>query len=243
MSQLEVKSLTARHGLLTAVRDVSFRLDKGEILAIVGANGAGKSTLLRSIAGGHKSYTGDVLLNGRQLSGLTAHLRVGAGLSLVPEGRRLFPQMTILENLLLGAQVGRKGSWTPERIFKIFDNLEKRRHNKAQNLSGGEQQATAIGRALVSNPDVILLDEVSLGLSPAAVDRVYAIMPELRRNQTSVIIVEQDLSRALGVADRVICMLEGQVVLMGKTSDFTRDQIVDAYFGLHGAKPEGARHV
>lgn len=243
MSQLEVKNLTARHGLLTAVRDVSFSLDKGEILAIVGANGAGKSTLLRSIAGGHKTYTGDVFLNGRQMSSLAAHLRVVAGLSLVPEGRRLFPQMTILENLLLGAQVGRKGTWTPARIFEIFDNLEKRRHNKAQNLSGGEQQATAIGRALVSNPDVILLDEVSLGLSPGAVDRVYAIMPELRRNQTSVIIVEQDLSRALGVADRVICMLEGQIVLGGKTSAFTRDEIVDAYFGLHRAQPEGARHV
>jgi len=243
MSQLEVKNLTARHGLLTAVRDVSFSLDKGEILAIVGANGAGKSTLLRSIAGGHKSYQGDVVLNGQQLSGLQAYLRVGSGLALVPEGRRLFPQMTILENLLLGAQVGRKGSWSPERIFEIFDNLEKRRHAKAQTLSGGEQQATAIGRALVTNPDVLLLDEVSLGLSPAAVDRVYAIMPELRRNQTSVILVEQDLSRALSVADRVICMLEGQVVLMGKTSDLTRDQIVDAYFGLNGGKLGGRQHV
>jgi branched-chain amino acid transport system ATP-binding protein len=151
--------------------------------------------------------------------------------------------MTILENLLLGAQVGRKGPWSPERIFELFDNLEKRRHSKAQNLSGGEQQATAIGRALVSNPDVILLDEVSLGLSPAVVDRVYAIMPELRRNETSVIIVEQDLSRALNVADHVICMLEGQLVLAGKSRDFTRAQIVEAYFGLNGGKSGGNRHV
>ncbi len=184
-----------------------------------------------------------MVLNGKELSGSPAHLRVGSGLALVPEGRRLFQQMTILENLLLGAQVGRKGPWSPERIFEIFENLEKRRHNKTKNLSGGEQQATAIGRALVSNPDVLLLDEVSLGLSPAAVDRVYAIMPELRRNQTSVIVVEQDLSRALRVSDRVICMLEGQVVLAGKTSEFTRDQIVDAYFGLNGGKSGGHRNV
>jgi len=242
MSQLEVNNLTAHHGLLTAVREVSFNLNKGEILAIVGANGAGKSTLLRSIAGGHKTYHGDVHLNGAPLSGLHAYQRVRLGLALVPEGRRLFPQMTIQENLALGTQVGRKGSWSPDRIFEMFSNLAARRHNKAQNLSGGEQQATAIGRALVTNPDVLLLDEVSLGLSPAAVDRVYSIMPELRRSQTSVIVVEQDLSRALSVADRVICMLEGQIVLMGKTSEFSRDQIVEAYFGLNGSKASGRRH-
>ena len=242
MSQLEVKNLTARHGLLTAVRDVSFSLEEGEILAIVGANGAGKSTLLRSIAGGHKTYQGDVILNGQQMSGLPAHRRVASGLALVPEGRRLFPQMTVQENLVLGAQVGRKGPWSPDRLFEIFTNLAARRHNKTLNLSGGEQQATAIGRALVTNPDVLLLDEVSLGLSPAAVDRVYAIMPELRRNRTSVIVVEQDLSRALSVSDRVICMLEGQIVLMGETTDFTRDQIVDAYFGLNGGKSRDLQH-
>jgi branched-chain amino acid transport system ATP-binding protein len=232
MSQLVIKNLTAHHGLLTAVRDVSFTLEKGEILAIVGANGAGKSTLLRAIAGAHKAYSGDVLLNEQQQTGREAHLRVKSGLALVPEGRRLFPQMTILENLQLGTQTGRKGAWTPNRIFEIFDNLEKRKHSKALNLSGGEQQAAAIGRALVTNPDVLILDEVSLGLSPASVDKVYAIMPELRKNLVSVIVVEQDLSRAMAVADTVICMLEGRVVLKGKTSDLTREQIVEAYFGL-----------
>ncbi|GAB4362777.1 MAG: ABC transporter ATP-binding protein [Oricola sp.] len=236
MSQLEVTNLTARHGLLTAVRDVSFSLRKGEILAIVGANGAGKSTLLRAIAGGHRDYTGEVRLNGDRLKDLKAHERVRRGLVLVPEGRRLFPHMTVAENLALGAQVGRSGEWTPARIFEIFDNLVKRRNSKAQNLSGGEQQATAIGRALVTNPEVILFDEISLGLSPAVVDRVYSIMPRLRESHTSVIIVEQDLSRAMQVADRVICMLEGQAVLEGSTTDLTNEQIVEAYFGLSGQR-------
>lgn len=239
MSQLEIINLTARHGLLTAVRDVSFGLEKGEILAIVGANGAGKSTLLRAIAGGHGDHVGDVRLEGTSLNGRKSHERVRRGLVLVPEGRRLFPRMTVEENLALGAQVGRSGEWTVGRVFEIFDNLVKRRNSKAQNLSGGEQQATAIGRALVTNPDVILFDEISLGLSPAIVDRVYSIMPRLRESQTSTIIVEQDLSRAMKVADRIICMLEGQAVLAGPTSELTREQIVDAYFGLSGSRGNG----
>jgi len=238
MSQLVVENLTARHGLLTAVKDVSFRLDKGEILAIVGANGAGKSTLLRAIAGSHGAYEGRVTLNGAPLDRLKSHQRVRAGLALVPEGRRLFPTMSVQENLALGAQVGRAGAWTSARVFEVFDNLVKRRHSRALNLSGGEQQATAIGRALVTNPDVILLDEVSLGLSPAVVDRVYSIMPALRDSQTSVVIVEQDLGRAMAVADRVICLLEGRIVLEGRAAELTREDVIDAYFGLTGKKAQ-----
>ncbi|GKY90123.1 ABC transporter ATP-binding protein [Sinisalibacter aestuarii] len=220
------------------MKDVSLRLDKGEILAIVGANGAGKSTLLRAIAGSHGAYDGHVMLNGAPLDHLKSHQRVRAGLALVPEGRRLFATMSVQENLALGAQVGRAGAWTPARVFEVFDNLVKRRHSRALNLSGGEQQATAIGRALVTNPDVILLDEVSLGLSPAVVDRVYSIMPALRETHTSVVIVEQDLGRAMAVADRVICMLEGRIVLEGRSADLTREDIIGAYFGLSGQQAQ-----
>ena len=243
MSLLEVKELDARHGLLQAVRHVSLSLAEGEILALVGANGAGKTTLLRSISGAHRISGGSIVYDGNDITDVRANRRVALGIALVPEGRRLFSAMTVAENLTVAGATGRPGRWNFETVLDAFPMLRPLLKKRSGDLSGGQQQATAIGRALVSNPDVILLDEVSLGLSPAAVDRVYAIMPELRRNQTSVIIVEQDLSRALGVADRVICMLEGQIVLEGKASDFSRDQIVDAYFGLHGAKPEGARHV
>lgn len=232
MSLLDVTSLTARHGLLTAVKEISFTLEPGEVLALVGANGAGKSTLLRAIAGAHGDQTGSVAFKGASCDGLDAYQRVRQGLALVPEGRKLFSQMSVWENLCLGAQVGRAGTWNPDRVFDVFDNLEKRRHASCLHLSGGEQQAVAIGRALVSNPDLIMLDEVSLGLSPAIVERVYAILPEVRAQGTGVIIVEQDLGRALSVADRVICMLEGEIVLSGKANELQRQEIIDAYFGL-----------
>lgn len=239
MKQLEIRDLEVCHGLLKAVRGVNLDVLAGEVLAIVGANGAGKSTLLRTIAGTYRASLGGIKFKGQDIEGIPAHKRVAAGLSLVPEGRRLFPKMTVQENLMLGAQIGRKGDWNVERVFEIFDNLVKRRHENAETLSGGEQQATAIGRALVANPELILLDEVSLGLSPAIVDRVYSILPELRARQTTVVLVEQDLSRVMDVSDRVICMLEGRIVLEGATKSLSRDQIVDAYFGLSAGTQSG----
>lgn len=239
MKQLEIRDLEVCHGLLKAVRGVNLDVRAGEVLAIVGANGAGKSTLLRTIAGTYRASLGGIKFKGQDIEGIPAHKRVAAGLSLVPEGRRLFPKMTVQENLMLGAQIGRKGDWNVERVFEIFDNLVKRRHENAETLSGGEQQATAIGRALVANPELILLDEVSLGLSPAIVDRVYSILPELRARQTTVVLVEQDLSRVMDVSDRVICMLEGRIVLEGATKTLSRDQIVDAYFGLSAGTQSG----
>ncbi len=239
MKQLEIRDLEVCHGLLKAVRGVNLDVLAGEVLAIVGANGAGKSTLLRTIAGTYRASLGGIKFKGQDIEGIPAHKRVAAGLSLVPEGRRLFPKMTVQENLMLGAQIGRKGDWNVERVFEIFDNLVKRRHENAETLSGGEQQATAIGRALVANPELILLDEVSLGLSPAIVDRVYSILPELRARQTTVVLVEQDLSRVMDVSDRVICMLEGRIVLEGATKTLSRDQIVDAYFGLSAGTQSG----
>jgi branched-chain amino acid transport system ATP-binding protein len=236
MSTLTVENLTARHGLLEAVRGVSFSVGKGETLALVGANGAGKTTLMRTLAGAHAIASGRMFLDGEDVTALPAHQRVRRGIALVPEGRRMFASMTVTENLKLGAMADRKGDWSIDRIIEIFPNLQKRLDHKTGHLSGGEQQATAIGRALMSNPDILLLDEVSLGLSPLIVDRVYASLDGLIKSGTTIILVEQDLTRAMSVADRVICMLEGKAVLEGKAKELTRDQVTEAYFGLNRAK-------
>ena len=239
MSLMCVDNLVARHGLLEAVRGVSFSVEAGETLAIVGANGAGKPTLLRAIAGAHPIAGGTVAFRGEDVTAVPAHRRSAAGLALVPEGRRLFGQMTVEENLMLGRFAGRTGSWTVERVMEAFPNLKERRHAKCSHLSGGEQQATAIGRALMTNPDLLILDEVSLGLSPLVVDRVYEQIDGLIREGTTIILVEQNLSRALAVANKVICMLEGQVVLDGAAAAVSRDDVTNAYFGLGRARAHG----
>ena len=238
MSTLSIRDLDVRHGLLQAVRGVSFDLAKGEVLALVGANGAGKTTLLRSIVGAHLPTGGQILLDGEDVTAIPSHKRIARGIALVPEGRRLFSQMTVEENLLLGKSAGRKGEWTVERVFDAFPNLKPRRHAKTGHLSGGEQQATAIGRALMSNPDILLLDEVSLGLSPLVVDRVYQQLQSLLSSGTTIILVEQDLTRAMSVASRVICMLEGRIVLDRPANGVTREEVTQAYFGLHRAAAE-----
>ncbi|MFS8047513.1 ABC transporter ATP-binding protein [Rhizobium sp. BR 314] len=238
MTILSVRNLDVRHGLLQAVRGLSFDLAKGEVLALVGANGAGKTTLLRAIAGAHLPAGGQILLDGADVTLIPSHKRIARGIALVPEGRRLFSQMTVEENLLLGKSSGRKGAWTVERVFDAFPNLKPRRQAKTGHLSGGEQQATAIGRALMSNPDILLLDEVSLGLSPLVVDRVYQQLQGLLSSGTTIVLVEQDLSRAMSVASRVICMLEGHIVLDRPASGATRDDVTRAYFGLHRATAE-----
>jgi branched-chain amino acid transport system ATP-binding protein len=241
MSVLAVEKLDVRHGLLQAVRDVSFGVERGETLALVGANGAGKTTLLRAIAGAHLPAGGRILLGNDDITLVPSHRRVGMGVALVPEGRRLFAQMTVEENLLLGRISNRNGEWSVERVLEMFPNLKPRRHAKAGHLSGGEQQATAIGRALMTNPDILLLDEVSLGLSPLVVDRVYASLQTLIDGGTTIILVEQDLSRAMAVADRVLCMLEGRIVLERSKADVSREEITQAYFGLR--KPGQAEGV
>jgi branched-chain amino acid transport system ATP-binding protein len=240
MTLLSVDRLEARHGLLQAVRGVSFALRQGETVALVGANGAGKTTLLRTIAGAHPASGGRVLLRGADIGGLPAHRRSAMGIALVPEGRKLFSRMTVEENLLLARSAGRPGRWTVDAVMQAFPNLAKRRHHLTAHLSGGEAQATAIGRALMTNPDVLLLDEVSLGLSPLVVDQVYAQLETLMAEGTTILLVEQDLRRCLRVADRVMCMLEGSIVLEGATRDLTRAQVTEAYFGLHRATAGGA---
>ncbi|OHV18831.1 ABC transporter ATP-binding protein [Rhizobium sp. RMa-01] len=238
MSLLSIRNLDVRHGLLQAVRGVSFDIAKGEVLALVGANGAGKTTLLRSIAGAHLPASGQILLDDEDLAPIPSHKRIAKGIALVPEGRRLFWQMTVEENLLLGKSCGRKGEWEIDRVLDAFPNLKPRRHAKTGHLSGGEQQATAIGRALMSNPDILLLDEVSLGLSPLVVDRVYAQLQALLTSGTTIVLVEQDLARAMSVASRVVCMLEGRVVLDRPAAAVTREHVTQAYFGLHRAAGE-----
>ena len=240
MSILQIENLSAKHGLLQAVHSVSFSVKKGEVLAIVGANGAGKTTLLRTLAGAHPLSSGKITFQGRDITSLSSFKRVAAGLALVPEGRRLFTQMTVEENLLLAKFASRPGIWTLDKVLEAFPNLQTRRNHKCGLLSGGEQQATAIGRALMTNPELIILDEVSLGLSPLVVDRVYAQLQNLKQSSTTIILVEQDLTRALKFANRVICMLEGHIVLQGDTEKLTRDEVTKAYFGLDRTLKMGA---
>lgn len=230
MTHLTIENLDVRHGQLRAVKDVSISIGKSEILALVGANGAGKSTLLRALAGAHKPTAGRIIVGGSDLTTLPSFRRVKAGVSLVPEGRKLFQDMSVEENLILGSIAARTGDWTVEKVFEAFPNLIKRRNAKAGTLSGGEQQATAIGRALMSNPEILLLDEISLGLSPAAVDLVYASL-QVIKSGTTIVLVEQDLSRAMSFATRIVCMLEGQFVLDRPTQKVTREEITTAYFG------------
>jgi branched-chain amino acid transport system ATP-binding protein len=232
MPLLSVRELDVRHGLLQAVRGVSFDVDEGETVALVGANGAGKTTLLRAVAGAHRPAAGAVSFDGADVTRVPAYRRVALGIALVPEGRRLFPQLTVEENLLVARQRRRAGRWDVEAVLDAFPLLRPLRGKRAADLSGGEQQATAIGRALITNPRLLLLDEVSLGLAPVAVEGVYRSLQPLIESGTTIVLVEQDLNRALSVASRVVCMLEGRLVLQGGAGELTRDQVTDAYFGL-----------
>jgi branched-chain amino acid transport system ATP-binding protein len=229
---LRVEDLGARHGLLPAVRGVSFGVAEREVVALIGANGAGKTTLLRTIAGAHPPAGGTVTYDGADLAGVPAHERVRRGIALVPEGRRLFPELTVEENLLVAGHRAGPGPWNLRTVLEAFPALGPLRGRPASRLSGGQQQATAIARALMTNPRLLLIDEVSLGLSPKAVEEVYASLAVLREHGTTVLLVEQDLARALAVAGRVICLLEGRVVLDDPTAGVTRDEVVTAYFGF-----------
>jgi branched-chain amino acid transport system ATP-binding protein len=239
---LSVENLSARHGLLQAVRDVSFTAAEGEILALVGANGAGKTTLLRTIAGSHRPAGGSVRFDDADLGSMRANRRVRLGIALVPEGRRLFGGMTVEENLAVAGANGRRGRWTLETVLDAFPMLKPLRKRRCGELSGGQQQAAAIGRALMTNPRVLLLDEVSLGLSPVAVNAVYeSLQTVIAEGRTTIVLVEQDLSRVLRIATRVACMLEGRIVLEGKAAALTREAVTEAYFGLR--RGEGGPHA
>jgi branched-chain amino acid transport system ATP-binding protein len=229
---LAVRGLTTHYGDFCALDRVDVIVEEGETIAIIGANGAGKSTLLRSIAGLGTITDGVVEFDGRVVTTLGAHRRVGLGIALVPEGRRIFPSLTVEENLQTGAWKGRSGWWTVDRVLELFPLLVARRHASGAVLSGGEQQALAIGRALMSNPRLLLMDEVSLGLAPIVVAQLYTSMPQIIGSGTTVVVVEQDVSQALGVASRVYCLLEGRVSLSGLSGDLSHDRITSAYFGM-----------
>ncbi|WP_301176475.1 ABC transporter ATP-binding protein [Actinomadura geliboluensis] len=232
MTLLSVRDLTVHHGQLRAVDALGLDVAKGEVLAIIGANGAGKSTLLRALAGLNPPTSGSVLLDGRDITRLPAHRRVAEGIALVPEGRRLFHSLTVEENLLAGAYRKRPGPWTVAAVHELFPWMADRRGQNASQLSGGEQQAVAIGRALLSNPDLLLIDELSLGLAPVVVRRIYELLPEIVGADTTALIVEQDVSQAMRVADHVHCLLEGRSVLSGRPADLTAEQVEHAYFGI-----------
>lgn len=236
---LEVDGLTVHHGQLCAVRDVSLAVCSGETYAIIGANGAGKSTLLRTVAGLHRPSAGRVLLDGVDLTHARPDARLAAGIALVPEGRRLFASLTVEENLLVGAYRAREGPFDVPRVYELFDWMVGRRKQRASQLSGGEQQAVAIGRALVANPRVLLLDELSLGLAPVVVQRIYGLLPELTGAGVTVLLVEQDVAQATRVASHVQCLLEGRTTLMGTPAELTREQIEAAYFGVVDHGPAG----
>jgi len=229
---LEVRDLTVHHGQLRALDRVSLRVSVGEVYAIIGANGAGKSTLLRTIAGLHRPTEGSVLFDGQDLTRVRPERRATRGIVMVPEGRRLFPSLTVQENLQVGATYARPGPWTIERVYELFEWMKDRRTQRTAQLSGGEQQAVAIGRALVANPRVLLLDELSLGLAPVVVQRIYAMLPQILATGLTVLLVEQDVSQALRVASRIQCLLEGHTTLEGRPSDVTAEQVEAAYFGL-----------
>ena len=237
---LEVRGLTAHHGQLRALTDVSLSVFPGDVYAIIGANGAGKSTLLRCISGLHRPTTGSVLLDGGDVTGRRPERRVAAGIAMVPEGRRLFGSLTVEENLLVGTSYARPGPWTVDRVYELFSWMRDRRAQRAEQLSGGEQQSVAIGRALVANPRLLLLDELSLGLAPVIVRRIYSTLPELLAAGVTVLLVEQDVSQALHVATRIHCLLEGRTTLEGSPEGVSPERIESAYFGLAGPPPGGS---
>ncbi|MBC9735178.1 ABC transporter ATP-binding protein [Nocardioides marmotae] len=232
MSLLEVDAIDAHYGELRALHGLDLRVEEGETLAVVGANGAGKSTLLKAVAGVLRPTAGQVRFDGRDVSAVPDHKRVRLGISLVPEGRRIFRSLSVEENLLVGGHPGRPGPWDLAAVYDAFPLLADRRARTGGYLSGGEQQATAIGRALMANPRLLLLDEVSLGLAPVVVQDIYRALPRITARGTTVLVVEQDLGQALEVADRVQCLLEGRTVLEAPVSQVDREQVAAAYFGL-----------
>jgi branched-chain amino acid transport system ATP-binding protein len=229
---LEVRDLTVHHGQLRALDRISLRVFPGEVYAIIGANGAGKSTLLRTIVGLHHPTEGAILYDGKDITRIRPERRATGGIVMVPEGRRLFGSLTVEENLQVGATYARPGPWTIERVYELFGWMRERRTQQTAQLSGGEQQSVAIGRALVANPRVLLLDELSLGLAPVVVQRIYAMMPQILASGLTVLLVEQDVSQALRVASHLQCLLEGHTTLEGRPSDVTPEQVEAAYFGL-----------
>lgn len=229
---LKVENLEAWYGDAKVLHGLSFVLNKGEVLSLIGSNGAGKSTLLKCICGLLTKKTGAIHFQGNAITTFAANEIVGRGIALVPEGRRLFPSLSVEENLVLGGQVKRPGPWNLKAIYDLFPILKEKRNAPSTSLSGGQQQMVAIGRGLMSNPELILLDELSLGLAPIVIKDIYAMLPRIVGNGLTAILVEQDVTRALASANQFLCIQEGRISLDGAPGAFTKDQISAAYFGM-----------
>ncbi len=229
---LETRGLTAFYGDFQALYGIDVTVAAGEVVAIIGANGAGKSTFLKTLVGLVRTRADAVRFDGAAIGGAAPHRLVRRGLALVPEGRRLFPSLSVEENLGIGA-AGSRGPWTLAAVYALFPILAERRRNPATALSGGQQQMVAIGRALMSNPRLLLCDELSLGLAPTVIRDIYAVFPRIRAQGTAIVVVEQDIGQAMAAADRLYCFQEGRVSLSGPAASLGRDEISAAYFGLH----------
>jgi branched-chain amino acid transport system ATP-binding protein len=232
MSLLQVQRLSAFYGSFQALFDVSLEAAEGETIAVIGANGAGKTTCLRAIAGVLPVPAQAVRFVGDAVGGRPAHDLVARGVVMVPEGRRIFPSLTVEENLLVGAYRGRPGRWSLARVYDLFPVLAERRRQPGPNLSGGEQQMLAIGRGLMGNPRLLLVDEISLGLAPIVVRGLYRVLRTIAAEGTTTLVVDQDVSQIMDLAQRVYCFRKGAVSLEGRPADLTRARLAAAYFGV-----------
>jgi branched-chain amino acid transport system ATP-binding protein len=229
---LQARSLAAAYGDAQALFGIDLTIEAGEVVALIGANGAGKSTLLKTITGLLAPSAGEIYFDGLRIDRTDAADIVAYGVAMVPEGRRLFPSLSVEENLQLGALSRRAGSWHLERVYQLFPILKEKRNQPSTSLSGGQQQMVAIGRALMSNPRLLLCDEISLGLAPVVIREIYAALPALREDGITLLIVEQDVQLAMQVSSRLVCLQEGRVSLVGESGTLTREQISQAYFGI-----------
>lgn len=232
MSLLQIENASVYYEDFQALYDINLTIEEGEVFACIGANGSGKSTLLKAVSGTLPPRRGRILFDGQPIDHVPAHKRVAMGIASVPEGRRVFTSLSVHENLVIGAHSGRKGPWTTQAVYELFPLLVPLAKRQASALSGGEQQALAIGRALMANPRLILMDEVSLGLAPVVIKRIYEAFPTLLETGMTILVVEQDVQHVLSVANHVACFLEGRIALEGKPSELTNEQITAAYFGV-----------
>ena len=229
---LQATSITAAYGDAQALFGIDLEIHDREVVALIGANGAGKSTFLKTLTGLLPASAGEITFSGDRIDRMDAADIVRLGIAMVPEGRRLFPSLSVEENLLMGALSGRTGDWNLDRVYEMFPILKEKRRQPSTSLSGGQQQMVAIGRALMSNPKLLLCDEISLGLAPVVIREIYALLPRMLDDGMSLLIVEQDVQLAMQMSSRLVCLQEGTVSLEGKSGELTREQISQAYFGV-----------